>query len=845
MAGTSNLPPAGVEAIVEGLSSFQGDVRSMNSALDSIRPRSTMLMDAFSGAWEMVKNFGREVLNVAEYALGKILADSIEFVVQKIGELVSVTIDAGSEFQTLELRLQGINLDTAIKSGMEYNQATEESIKKTKEQLEWLQKIAALTPYDNTDISNVYTLARSYGFSDDEAKKLTENTTNFASAMGLSGEVLERVIMNMGQMVQRGKITSTEMRDLARGSFMPLNDILQRIADNLNETGQTIVDNSGAISKSSGKLDEYQDKLSILQQRQKEWTDKTKESTKMTLRNQLENLQEKIDSEKAVMSSLATATPAKETVASVMKAISKPGGGLPAQLFIDAFNEMVQEEPRFVGAAERMAKTFKAASDNAMDIVKSIGGLNVVKPILDVIGARIAAFVSSFTDNPERWDRMVGAAKRVGDELSKIVGGLFDLLPTSESLADSAVKAIEGIATWLEKNGPGITAFFRELGTIVGGVATKIGRVFSIGGAPKPEQKGGAPVVPAFDRQMMAEVPRPEAEPIWQGFLDIIQKIADFIDNTLIPAFVKVQVWFEINKPLIDKFWATLGEIMGEVISDIFSQPEKKGGGKDVLSLITDFMQFVIDNKDEIAKWVEILWSLFVVWQVISTIWVVVVGLVISLGGFIIGLIAIVSGLVAILSFPVVGAIALVIAILGGLYLAFQANLLGIRDWVTKAVAWIEQLGRDVSVGIQRIILAIKDVGWWELGNFIMQGIARGIALGVSYLASAARSAALSAYEAAKKALGIKSPSTLFMEIGEFTMEGFAQGIERAAGLAVGAMQNAVGQVAMPAMASMAAAQAGGNTVTNNRTASLTVNTSAPLEPILQDFNMLESLMGA
>jgi tape measure domain-containing protein len=768
--GANDLPLAGVEAIVEGLSPFQGAMRKMNSSLSALIPGTTLLQRAFTSVWDTVAGFGREVLNVAEVALGKILGDAIEWVVGKIGELISATIDAGSEFQTLELRLQRLNFNTLIESGEDATKAGAEALKMTKEQLDWLQKLAAQTPYDNADISKTYTLARSYGFVDQKAKVLTEDIVNFASGMGLGNTEIERIIINFGQMVQQGKVTQREMNDLARGAFVPVNDILKRMSEN---TGVA-----------ADEMDDFR---------------KTAES-------------------------------------------------VPA--FMQAFSDVVKE--RFSGAAEQMAKTFKAASDNAQDVVKSIGGLNVVKPILDVIGARVAAFTASFTDNPERWDRMVNAAKRVGTALSGIVDGLFDLLPTSESLADSAVRAIEGIATWLEERGPGIKTFFKELGEIVGGVADRIKLALS-GGQEKP---AGQPTNSWDFLPGGSKAGKQEDAPFGEDFLGAVQKVADFINNTLIPAFVKVQVWFEVNKPLIDEFWKSVGDIISEVFQDITSQPGKEGGGGGILDTITRFMKFVIDNKDEIAKWVEILWSVFVVWQVLSTLWSILLGILIPIAAFFIGL----SGILAVfgitISGPVLLAIGALILAVGGLFLAFQTNFMGIRDWATNLwtqlvttftniTTRIEQFGRDTSASLQKLVTAVQGIDWKKLGLWIMQGLANGITAGGSILISTMVSAAMKAYKAAKDSLGIKSPSKLFEGIGMWTMEGFAQGIEKAAGLAVGAMQSAVGQVAAPAISSMSAAQAGGNTITNNRTANLTVNTSAPVEPILQDFNMMESLMGA
>lgn len=376
------MEEVGVEAVVKGLTSFLGDIRRINSGLDSIRPHATLLQKAFGGVRDFLGNMGRELLNIVEFTLGSLLADAINFVIGKIGELVTATLDAGNEFQALELRLNRLNFNDLIESGSNYNDATLESIKLTKEQLEWLQKLAAQTPYDNTDISNIFTLARSYGFASDKAQGITEDVANFAAGMGLGNTEIERIIVNFGQMVQLGQVTQRELNDLARGSFVPVNDVLLEMQ---KQTGLT-----GA---------EFEDFL------------KTTE-------------------------------------------------GVDA--FMKAFSTTV--ETRFAGAADAMARTFGAASANALDIVKSIGGLNIVKPILDVVGAKIADFVDQFTKDPERWDRIVDAATRVGEAVVNIVNDLFDLLPSTEGIADGLISSLEGVATWLTENREEIVAFFVGVG---------------------------------------------------------------------------------------------------------------------------------------------------------------------------------------------------------------------------------------------------------------------------------------------------------------------------------------------------------------------------------------------
>ena len=89
---------------------------------------------------------------------------------------------------------------------------------------------------------------------------------------------------------------------------------------------------------------------------------------------------------------------------------------------------------------------------------------------------------------------------------------------------------------------------------------------------------------------------------------------------------------------------------------------------------------------------------------------------------------------------------------------------------------------------------AFSGSNWGNLGYQISSGIARGITSGSSVINAAARSAAQSALNAAKKSLGIHSPSRIFRdEIGKMIPAGMAEGILDGAG-ELGTAMNAASQ---------------------------------------------------
>lgn len=118
-----------------------------------------------------------------------------------------------------------------------------------------------------------------------------------------------------------------------------------------------------------------------------------------------------------------------------------------------------------------------------------------------------------------------------------------------------------------------------------------------------------------------------------------------------------------------------------------------------------------------------------------------------------------------------------------------------IADWfdngekITKALARgivsekdsVENAGERVSRSGISGIRGTKD-DWHSVGENLSNALARGIRSGRSNAVDAAVSVAVSAYNAAKSALAINSPSKLFIKLGQGIDEGFIVGMERMSG---------------------------------------------------------------
>jgi len=180
-------------------------------------------------------------------------------------------------------------------------------------------------------------------------------------------------------------------------------------------------------------------------------------------------------------------------------------------------------------------------------------------------------------------------------------------------------------------------------------------------------------------------------------------------------------------------------------------------------------------------------------------------GLLVALGGWLLGtaLPAIVSQLLqwgdafTAWVIPMIPQLIVQLLILQGqliVWIAGQVAGIGVAllAWAKAFVDWVAQAVAEIPGKLGEILSAIT--GWISgavgsvqasarsIGQAIIDGIANGISAGIGAIRNMAASAANSALEAAKSALGIESPSTVFRDqVGKMIPAGVIEGIDRMA----------------------------------------------------------------
>lgn len=158
-----------------------------------------------------------------------------------------------------------------------------------------------------------------------------------------------------------------------------------------------------------------------------------------------------------------------------------------------------------------------------------------------------------------------------------------------------------------------------------------------------------------------------------------------------------------------------------------------------------------------------------------------------AVGALVLGVAAIVLGA----GLMVAGAGLMVVAaglraVVSGVSAMVSAFINGVARLVAGVTSGMSQVVSAVRNGIQRAVSAAQSFGSALVGagRNLIQGLVRGIVSMVGSAVAAVKSVASKVVGAAKGALGIHSPSTVFASIGSYLVQGFANGITGSSTLA-------------------------------------------------------------
>lgn len=219
-----------------GIGSLLGSIGGafINIPLQFLGVLGKGVLAVFNSITGAIKSVGGAINNLIFGPLslfGLVLGTTVRDAVDGFMQLTSAVWDAAESYQALTISIQTLTArEIARQRQVDITDAiTQEALGTTRALFDWMTKVSLTSPFTMQTIAQALKFSSAMGLSIKTTKNLVLATGNFAAAMGLEEDHQERIMYNLAQIYQQGKLTGREFRDLAI-SFVPVYDILREMA---------------------------------------------------------------------------------------------------------------------------------------------------------------------------------------------------------------------------------------------------------------------------------------------------------------------------------------------------------------------------------------------------------------------------------------------------------------------------------------------------------------------------------------------------------------------------------------------------------------------------------------
>lgn len=175
-------------------------VEQVDKGLGGLEDRGNRVGDVFKGV------FGAQLLQSGLLAFRNMAKEAISVY---------------ANYESLGMSLQALAARELLVSGgaTDMAAAMEQSSGSAQELLGWVEELAMISPFDAQGVTMALRTAMAYGFTTDEAKRLTEATIDYASATGASVESMNTIALALGQIKAKGALAGQEVLQLVNAGI--------------------------------------------------------------------------------------------------------------------------------------------------------------------------------------------------------------------------------------------------------------------------------------------------------------------------------------------------------------------------------------------------------------------------------------------------------------------------------------------------------------------------------------------------------------------------------------------------------------------------------------------------
>lgn len=375
---------------------FDRDSQRVTRSTHSFGRMTESVAQRAGGAWSRMLSTGRRMGDGFDRTLG-----SIERSIGRVGRAMKYNLIFGG-IGLSAIFTGGISAGIKFNATMESNEIAFKtflgSAKAAKEELKALYKIAATTPFEFPDVTDAARKFLSFGFTVQQTNKYLRTMADAAAATGASPEMMQRIVLAMGQMQAKGRVQGDELLQLTEAGI-PALKILQKelglTQKQMQNIGAEHISSEKAIPALIRGMDKLYGGASTAQAKTflGMWST-FKDNANMTLGSITKGL---FDASKRWLGSLGT----------FMGQVNKifQGKGSMGDKFGKAWDLMTTKlnkwldtggEKAIHGFAEKFGQVFAGA----INTVFGVGGGNGQKsPFYRMGASAVKGFVSGFVDN--------------------------------------------------------------------------------------------------------------------------------------------------------------------------------------------------------------------------------------------------------------------------------------------------------------------------------------------------------------------------------------------------------------------------------------------------------------
>ena len=183
--------------------------------------RIRIIIEGVDQASGPIGNISRSLGQMGTIAAGIGIAAGLGALTQGVIGAGQAALQSYASFERLSMSLNALTAKEAVSTGQAANmqQALAQTSGKAKELLGWIQQLAIKSPFSQNDVSQAFRLSLAYGFTTNEAQRMTKAMLDFAAGSGATGDAMGRIGLALGQIRARGKLGAEELNQLAEAGM--------------------------------------------------------------------------------------------------------------------------------------------------------------------------------------------------------------------------------------------------------------------------------------------------------------------------------------------------------------------------------------------------------------------------------------------------------------------------------------------------------------------------------------------------------------------------------------------------------------------------------------------------